>query len=283
MLLRLAALLTCTLFSTLSKAQDTVHLVDTIVDDSDPSIVYDSNPSGPWVTTSSLSWDITKLYRGTGVKVVIAARDMPGAWTNVSFFLDGTKQGEYIWEGTEANQLIYNITAFETLALTNSSHVLDIVGGQGPDIAMYLDYIQYTQLLPVTASSMMSSSSATQLSSSASITAIASTPTSSATPVTSSTPSALLGSLRPPGISIAGIVGIGMMVGVSVLLVANLAIWIHRRKKKATKRPRYLELVAASFRNSAPQVSSGCLIAKSGGSRSKLFPTVSNWIRKGIL
>ncbi|KAG8971085.1 hypothetical protein FRC05_011552 [Tulasnella sp. 425] len=163
---------------------------------------------------------------------------MPGAWTNVSFFLDGTKQGEYIWEGTEANQLIYNITAFETLALTNSSHVLDIVGGQGPDIAMYLDYIQYTQLLPVTASSMMSSSSATQLSSSASITAIASTPTSSATPVTSSTPSALLGSLRPPGISIAGIVGIGMMVGVSVLLVANLAIWIHRRKKKATKRPR---------------------------------------------
>ncbi|KAG8924418.1 hypothetical protein FRC00_005156, partial [Tulasnella sp. 408] len=174
---------------------------------------------------------------GIGVKVVIAAQDVPKAWTNVSFFVDNTKQGDYIREGTNANQLVYNITAFEISDLQNSTHTLDIVGGQGINV-MYLDYIQYTQLLPFIATNANSPYSTLQPGSSTSSSPTSSAETSTSIQSTSSTPLAPTAFSGPPRISTTGIIGIGMMVLVIVLLVANLAIWIHRRKRKATKRPR---------------------------------------------
>ncbi|KAG9022693.1 hypothetical protein FS837_006220, partial [Tulasnella sp. UAMH 9824] len=234
-----------------------------MIDDTSPAIGYNDNSAGQWVADDSLSWDATKLYLGTihrgdgnaraqfnftgvGVKVVIAAHDVPEAWTNISFFVDNTKQGDYIREGTNANQLVYNVTAFEISDLQNSTHILDIVGGQGIN-AMYLDYIQYTQLLPFIARNANSPYSTMQPDSSASSSPTLSAVTSTSIQRTSWTPLAPTAFSEPPRISTTGIIGVGMMVLVIVLLVANLAIWIHRRKRKATKRPRSSETALLKF------------------------------------
>ncbi|KIO20242.1 hypothetical protein M407DRAFT_10980 [Tulasnella calospora MUT 4182] len=266
MLFWFATLLSCALFIGVSRSQNANRLYSntTVVDDTSLAILYNDNSSGQWVADNSLSWDVTKLYLGTvhrgdgnaraqfnftgiGVKVVIAAQDMPGAWTNISFFVDNTKQGDYIRGGTNANQLVYNIIAFEISGLRNSTHVLDIVGGQGTGVVMYLDYIQYTQLLPTTASNGNSSYSNIQPGSSTSSLTTSSTSTSTSVQSASSTLLTPTSFSEAPKISTVGIIGVGLMVLVIVLLVANLAIWIHRRKRKATKRPRSSETALLKF------------------------------------
>ncbi|KAG9022500.1 hypothetical protein FS837_006326, partial [Tulasnella sp. UAMH 9824] len=265
MLWSLATLLSFTFFITISKSQNAVrpYSSTSMIDDTSPAIGYNDNSAGQWVADDSVSWDATKLYLGTihrgdgnaraqfnftgvGVKVVIAAHDVPEAWTNISFFVDNTKQGDYIREGTNANQLAYNITAFEISDLQNSTHILDIIGGQGIN-AMYLDYIQYTQLLPFIATNANSPYSTMEPDSSASSSPTFSAVTSSSIQSTSSTPLAPIAFSGPPRISTTGIIGVGVIVLVIVLLVANLAIWIHGRKRKATKRPRSSETALLNF------------------------------------
>ncbi|KAG8910360.1 hypothetical protein FRC01_006380, partial [Tulasnella sp. 417] len=257
------------LFIGVSKSQNTaLHSSTTVVDDTSPEIVYNLSSASQWVADSSLVWDVTKLYRGTvhrgggnararfnftgtGVKVVIAAQDIPGAWTNISFFVDNEKKGDYIRRGTDANRLIYNITAFEMSDLRNSTHVLDIRGGQETNATIYLDYIQYTQLLPVTASTANSSSSTVQPNPSrSSLTARSSTATTASIQSASSTPLTPASFSGPPKISTAVIIGVGLMGLVIVVLVANLAIWILKRKRKASKQPRGEEFTLASFTRS---------------------------------
>ncbi|KAG8990025.1 hypothetical protein FRB90_001965 [Tulasnella sp. 427] len=223
MFCRIAALAACALLATLSTAQDAGRQVDTIVDDTDSSILYDTSLSGLW---------------GVGVKVVIAARDTPQTWTNISFLVDNTNMGQYLLEGTSANQLLYNITAFEAENLSNTSHVLDIVGGEGSEVAMYLDYIQYTQLLP-TSTTITSTTSA--ITSSASRSSSAASPPSSTSAAAGSiadTSSSDSQSQTSQRLSPTGIAGIVLAVGVGALIIGNMVIWALQRSKRANKRPR---------------------------------------------
>ncbi|KAG8990024.1 hypothetical protein FRB90_001964 [Tulasnella sp. 427] len=139
--------------------------------------------------------------------------------TNITFSVDNVNMGQYFLKGSKANTLLYNITAFEASNLSNTTHVLDIVGGKGSD-AMYLDYIQYTQLPPNATSTSITSSTSTS----------AHTSSSTATSAQNNSP--------PHRLSTAGIAAIGVAGGVAALLLGNLAIWAQRRKRKATKRPR---------------------------------------------
>ncbi|KAG8910304.1 hypothetical protein FRC01_006400 [Tulasnella sp. 417] len=132
--------------------------------------------------------------------------------------------------------------------LRNSTHVLDIRGGQGTNVTMYLDYIQYTQLLPVTSSTANSSSSTVQPNPSrSSLSATSSTATTASIQSASSTPLTPASLSGPPKISTAGIIGVGLMGLVIVVLVANLAIWILNRKRKASKQPRASDIALLKF------------------------------------
>ncbi|KAG8993651.1 hypothetical protein FRB90_000640 [Tulasnella sp. 427] len=148
---------------------------DVIVDDENPSIVYNSEGtiSSSWSTTiPSLQpegIDTAQLYSGTAhtaqgaatasfeftgvsIDVYFALTNLTTLFTLPTFSIDGVVQTDRIEEAFldgNGTQIVYNALVFTKSGLTNGKHVLEISGGVDIDVSgdsfFILDYIKYTQ------------------------------------------------------------------------------------------------------------------------------------------